>query len=202
MRIWTTQTVSFWDQLNQQGVVHCDAKRSWGADEMKEAYDWMAGQMTRRIGPAPEGVVFPIWGWKQVGCYKKEYHGCIADCGGDDDEFVFITADIPDDLVLLSDFDDWHCVLNHWYADSLRHKNEPDEEAAIVKSWDNIFNLDRHGHYIRHRRNRNIQATFWELRLEWVTAISRIKGYQRWRQQRYERYNDAIGTSRDTTACP
>ena len=187
MRIWTTQTVLFWNQLQEHGVIHCDTSKSWGSSDYKEAYDWMAAQMVKRIGPAPEGVDYPIWGWQQVGCYKKEYHGSVADGSGEDDEFVFITAEIPDDLVLLSDFDNWHCVLNHWYADLLRHRNEIDEEAAIIKSWDNIFDLNRRGRYIRHRRNRTIQATFWEMRLEWVTATSRIKGYQRWLQQRHEK---------------
>lgn len=185
MRIWTTQTIFFWNQLQEQGVIHCNTSKSWGAIDFKEAYDWMAAQMTNRIGPAPEGVDYPIWGWQQVGCYKKEYHGRLSDCGGDDDEFVFITADIPDNLVLLSDFDDWHCVLNHIHTDFQRRKSEPDEEAAIIRSWDAIFDLNRRGRYIRHRRNRTIQATFWELRLEWVSATARIKGYQQWLQQRF-----------------
>lgn len=189
MRIWTTQTVSFWNKLQEQGVIHCDTSKSWGSNDYKEAYDWMVGQMINRIGPAPEGVDYPIWGWQQVGCSKKEYHGSVADCSGDDDEFVFITADIPDELVLLSDFCDWHCVLNHCHTDFQCSEKEANDEAGIIKSWDTIFDLNRRGRYIKHRRNRTIQATFWELRLEWVTATSRIKGFQRWQQQRFEKYN-------------
>ena len=189
MRIWTTHSLPFWNRLQEQGVVRCDTDLSCWASDFKEAYDWMADQMTRRIGPAPfPEVQYPIWGWRQVGSYKKEYHGSLTDCGGEEDEFVFITADIPDHLVLLSDFDLWHCVLNHSYADYIKHRHEPDEEAAIVKSWENIFNLDQRGHSIRHRRNRSIQATFWELRAEWVTGTTRIKGFQRWKQQDLEKW--------------
>ena len=174
MRIWTTQTVSFWNQLQEQGVVHCDTSKSWGSNDFKEAYDWMVAQMASRIGPAPEGVDYPIWGWQQVGCYKKEYHGSVTGYS-EEEGAVFITADIPDNLVLLSDFDDWHFVLNHMHTDFRWRGKEADREAAIIKSWDTIFDLNRRGHWIRHRRNRTIQATFWELRLEWVTGVSRLK---------------------------
>ena len=188
MRIWTTQSVDFWNQLQEQGVIYCSTQKSYWAEEFRGPYDWMASLMVKRVGPPPvPGVDYPIWGWQQVGSYKKDYHGSMTDCAGEDDEFVFMTVDIPDNQVLLSDFNLWHCVLNHWYADLEKHKNEPDEEAAIVKSWDNIFDFNRRGKYIRHRRNLWIQATFWELRKEWVLDSKRIKGYRLYRQQLFER---------------
>lgn len=189
MRIWTTQTVPFWNKLQEQGVAFCDPSKSEGSGDFKEAYDWMVVQMIKRLGPPPRlEIIYPVWGWQQVGSYKKEYHGSICDCGGKDDEFMFITAEIPDNLTLLSDFDWWHCVLNHWYADTLKHKKEPDEEAAIIKSWDNIFDLNRRGHGIKYRRNRWIQATFWELRKEWVVSAQRVKGYQKWQAEQMKKW--------------
>ena len=44
MRIWTTQSISFWEQLQTQGIVYCDTEKSFWAEEFKEAYDWMANQ--------------------------------------------------------------------------------------------------------------------------------------------------------------
>ena len=182
MRVWTTQTVSFWDQLQEQGVVHCDTAKSWGATEMKEAYDGLVEQMVIRIGPPPRPEIkYPIWGWYQVGSHKKELPPNYSDCGGDDDEFVFITAEIPEGEVLLSDFEMWHFVLNHWYLPVNKRDKEKGEES-IIKSWDLIFELNRRVWGFPLRRNRQIQATFWELRKEWVIGVTQIKGYQRWRQ--------------------
>ena len=142
MRIWTTQSLSLWNQLQEQGVAYANTAKSLGTGDYKEAYEWMAAQMVKRVGPAPlPEVRFPLWGWQQVGSYKKEYHGSLSVCDGNGEEYVFIAADIPDDQLLLSDFYWWHAVLNHTYADMLKHKNEPDEEAAIIRSWDNIFDL-------------------------------------------------------------
>lgn len=187
MRIWTTQTVGFWNQLQENGVAFCDTAKSWGAKDMTEAYDWMAEQMTKRIGPPPRPEIkYPIWGYQQVGNYKKEYHGGYSACSGDDDEFVFMTLNVPDEMVLLSDFDMWHHVLNHWCI-ARNKKEDTDDEERIIKSWDLIFDLDTiHWCANRKRRNRYIQACFWELHREWVTEWHCIKGYQRWVQQQKE----------------
>ena len=165
--------------------MYCDTSKSSGLEDYKEAYGWMAEQMRKRIGPPPiPEVEYPLWGWQQHGSYKKEYHGSQSDCGGDDDEFIFITANIPDDMVLLSDFNMWHHVLNHWCIARTKREETEDEEQ-IIKSWDLIFDLDaRHRCANQMRRNRFIQATFWELRLDWVTATSRITGYQQWLKQK------------------
>lgn len=176
MRIWTTQSLSLWHQLQKLGVAYASTAKSLGSGDYKEAYEWMAAQMVQRVGPPPlPEVKFPLWGWQQVGSYKKEYHGSLSDCDEKGKEYVFITADIPDDQILLSDFYWWHAVLNHTYADMLKHKNEPDEEAAIIRSWDNVFDLSQCGHGYKHRRNRWIQATFWELRMEWVKEFFLLK---------------------------
>lgn len=188
MRIWTTQPISFWAQLQENGVAFCETAKSLGVLDWKEAYDWMSSQMIRRIGlpPRPE-IVYPVWGWQQVGCYKKEYHGSYYDCGGKEDEFVFITAQIPDEKVLLSDYTMWHFVLGNFCIERSKKEYTKDENR-IEKSWELIFDLEtRHWCARTKRRNRTIQATFWELRREWVTDIVMIKGYQRWHQQRIEK---------------
>jgi len=180
MRIWTTQTLSFWNLLQEQGTVHCDSDRATADEFFKNAYDWMASEMAARIGPPPRaGIAYPIWGWQQVGCYKKELHPGYNDCGGDEDEFVFITADIPADQMLLSDFDMWNLVLNGIRIPTGRRDRKEDEES-VRKSWELIFDLDRPVRGYPSRRNRRIQATFWELRKEWIVSAQRISGYQAW----------------------
>ena len=189
MRIWTTQAIPFWNQLQEQGVAYCNPSKSEGAGDFKEAYDWMVAQMTKRLGPPPRPeIIYPVWGWQQYGSYKKEYHGSISACSGDDDEFMFITAEIPDDMVLLSDFDLWHFVLNHWCI-ARSKKEDTEDEERIIKSWELIFDLTtQHWCANQKRRNRWIQATSWELRKEWVVSARRIKGYQKWQAEQMKKW--------------
>ena len=60
--------------------------------------------------------------------------------------------------------------------------------VPLIRSWERVFDLDtRFGYAPRMRRNRDIQATFWELRLEWVTSSSRLTGYQEWQRRKREK---------------
>ncbi len=39
---------------------------------IRRNYEWLISQMIKRIGPPPEGVVYPVWAWyKQNGKRKK-----------------------------------------------------------------------------------------------------------------------------------
>ncbi len=80
---------------------------------------------------------------------------------------VLLAIDVPDDMVLLSDFDMWHNILNDGYL-ALYGKDdidEPDEDEKI-KSWENVFNIDIVTDYWN--TPKSTQATFWELKKEWV----------------------------------
>lgn len=80
---------------------------------------------------------------------------------------VLMTIDIPDALVLLSDFDTWHVILNDGYL-PLWERDDQEEftEEEKIRSWDNVFcwkeNTDLWS------SPKTTQATFWELKKEWV----------------------------------
>ena len=80
---------------------------------------------------------------------------------------VLLTIDIPDNMVLLSDFDMWHVVLNDGYL-PLYDKDDSEEpsEDEKLKSWENVFYIDvvTDCWYVP----KTTQATFWELKKEWV----------------------------------
>lgn len=60
MRLWTIQTIEFYDALQKNGVVHCD-RESWLCWEYREMYDWMADEMRKRIGNPPNpDVRYPL----------------------------------------------------------------------------------------------------------------------------------------------
>lgn len=56
---------------------------------------------------------------------------------------VLITFEIPDDKVLLSDFDMWHVILNDEYL-PLTASEDKDifTEEEKIPSWDNVFRYD------------------------------------------------------------
>lgn len=196
MRLWTVQSSSAFIALNRDGVLYCDSPRTADhlddgeSDMFRRAYDWMMDQMEKRIpAPRPKDAQFPLWAWAQVGSYKKEYHpfGHVYTHG----KSVLLELDVPDDQVLLSDYDIWYCVANRWstYLDPLMErklKHYQDEHVTagfddlpkelkdyVTSSWERAFDLNnRDKAFPNMKRNRMIQATLWQIRTEWV------KGYQ------------------------
>lgn len=110
---------------------------------------------------------------------------------------VRIALDVPDELVLLSDFETWHYPLNRWYLprseedEKLFEKelaalglslllpaNLPDQlRKRMEKSWEIIFDLAFYWEELnRPWEEKSIQATLWEIRLEWVTKLEMFTG--------------------------
>ena len=65
MILWTIQPDEVFDEINRLGVYHCDPVKADVQGMFPEQYDWLAGQMRKRIGPPPEGVSYPVWAWYQ-----------------------------------------------------------------------------------------------------------------------------------------
>lgn len=110
---------------------------------------------------------------------------------------VRIALDVPDELVLLSDFEMWHYPLNRWYLPRSEEDDKlferelaaegfrvplpdilPDQlRVKMEKSWENIFDLEFYWEDLnRPREEKSIQATTWEIRLEWVIKLEMFNG--------------------------
>ena len=166
--------------------------------EFAFAYGWLADVMHRRIGPAPEGcnATWPVFSWVlHNGLSPLAYDREQNSPGSEDpnDAGFLVGFDVPDDKYLLSDFDDWHYVLNNWFLPSCgsaiddpdcegdrfeelcrRHGCEsyglfdeassiPEVEAARRANWERIVDYPHD--------NGSVQATTWELRSEWVFLV-------------------------------
>ena len=192
MRLWTIQGIEIYEQLQRDGVAYCTTP-AWADDEMfLKAYGWMAGQMRQRIGEPPiKDIKYPMWAWYQFNSAKSKkptrsyfyiQEGISA----------YMEIEIPDNKVLLSDFINWHNVLNQYPLTNWRRIDKKidllEKEAGkslvfddypvevqkeIEKSWEAIFDLDRRDKEVgrTHKRNRSIQATFWMLKPKNVISV-------------------------------
>ena len=184
--IWTIQPEPFYEQLKIEKVFHCNPALT---DEyFRKAYDWLAQQMAVRIGPPPDGILYPIWAWHTIDGKNQKPDLRRSEYKEYDAQPVCLELQIPDNQVLLSDYDAWHIVLyNGYYFDYTNDEEAdiqdawfdslpPDEQTNVkTKSWEKIFdiysqNADSEGLYV--------QATFWELRLEQVVSVRHFKGRQ------------------------
>ena len=92
---------------------------------------------------------------------------------------VQIEFEVDSDCVLLSDFDDWHFVLNHSYIadsetefDEFYKMNHKDEKERIEESWNKIFDIGRDiSNWTVPLDKKSIQATLWGFRLEQVKKV-------------------------------
>ena len=176
---WTIQDMAAWERLQRTGVLRGDGRRV--PAYYRYAYRWMSDQMRLRL--SPYHARFPLWGWSHWQGIKQ----CRPDLRASGHlakglPGVRIELELPEDSVLLSDFDSWHCVLNHCYLSI----NEQEDESfvreleragveqtwpypepfhlRVVSSWQYIFDLEAGDVEWRGSLSeRSIQATFWEL---------------------------------------
>ena len=191
MLLWSIQRIPAWDQLRATGVLRGSADHAIA--DFADAYGWMREQMARRIGPPPEPEGYPVWAWCRYSGVRKPKPD-LRYCGylGKGEPGVRIEVECDAAGVLLSDFEHWHHVLNGWYLaaspcdddafsaemrarglDYAARLGVPDVAARVRKSWDLVFDLQRHvPEWTRPPDERYVQACLWEVRLEQVRGVT------------------------------
>lgn len=172
MLLYHHTTMKIWEETVSSGKFRTDGRKV--LRDFLPPYRWLAGKMAEKIGPPPKGVRYPVWAWRSWrGKERPDLRfGGHLEKGA---QGVQLELDIPDDRVLLSDFDGWHFVLNGNYLSFC----EEEWDAAIgagrdtvVKSWDGIFLLNRFGKNPEwFGEERSVQGTFWELTTDMVTEV-------------------------------
>jgi small-conductance mechanosensitive channel len=188
MKLWTIQPIEVWELLQQQGFYR--GAKEYVYEDFLSSYDWLIGEMEKRLGQRPEQESYPVWAWKHWnGLYVRpdlRFSGHLEK----GTRGVRLEIDIPDEQVVLSEFGKWHYVLNYWYLaetdqdweafnkeinkrglNYFRQKPLPDPyyHQKIVDSWQRIFDIEPKNE--DERRDLSIQATFWELKLEQVRKV-------------------------------
>ena len=185
MILWTIQPEEVFDEIQNNGVYRCDINKSGMKDFADLQYDWMVSQMKKRIGPPPEGVTYPVWAYYRWSYTKKrpDLRAVRWYWGQKGDKFYRLEIEIPDDEVLLSDFDGWAWqVLNSWLFSDTEEEDKkiekfykslsPEEQKEYkFKNWERVFDISPLDNgWIR--RGESIQATFWELRKEHILKVT------------------------------
>ena len=184
MLLWTMQPVEVYDALKKNGVYRCDITKSDYAsyEQFTDAYDWMKEQLTDRCGN-PKHIKDMVWAWHTYDGKHKKPDLRHTGFGKKGEKEVCLEIDIPDNEVLLSDFDEWHNVLNRWFCDNSQNEEEWEHiqeeldnlpgdvrDKKIRESWQRIFDIKQYktdwrsnGYYV--------QAVFWELKLEQIKKV-------------------------------
>lgn len=182
MKLWTMQPIKVWEKIEKDGVFHCDEKLSENNEDFKESYAWMVEQMDKRM-KHPNKCVLPVWAWHTYNWENKKPDLRESGFGNPKERCVCLELEIPDEEVLLSDFNAWHYVLNHsWFDDSKNEEewdklhewfdNLPGEEREKlrIESWQKIFNVEPYEDEWS-TNGRYVQAVFWELKKDHVKKV-------------------------------
>lgn len=188
MILWTIQSEEVYNIIMSEGVYRCDTSLAFWSDSLNDGYDWMADQMRKRIGNPPDGVVYPVWAHYQwEGERKKpDLRRERWANGWKGDPFVCMEIDIPDEEVLLSDFDAWSIILLNGLLSTTEDEDRvleaqyealsPKEQKAFQhKNWEAVFDLTPIDNEWALKGD-SIQASFWELRKEEVKRVWFFKG--------------------------
>ena len=184
MRLWTIQPIEVYEILKEKGVFTCEEEKSELFKDFKNSYDWLIGKMDEKNIEHPNDINYPIWAWHTRDWKNKKPDLREGGYGERGTKSVCLELEISDDRVLLSDFDLWHYVLNHWFIDDSTNEEEWEEihqefekkpyeerEKLILESWNKIFNVKPFIIENWITIGRYVQATFWELKMEDVKKV-------------------------------
>lgn len=186
MRLWTMQPVEVYDILMKDGVFRCDPEKV-GEPSFIDRYGWMNEKLNEK-DTKPDDVEYPIWAWFRFNSKEKKpdlRHSCYGPRG---EKMVCLELEVPDEKVLLTDFDLWHFVLNDWWLDTSMFKygfteeeydlnqkwfkwlSEDEQRREKEKSWEMVLNIEPfESDWIA--RGQYVQAVFWELKKEYVRKV-------------------------------
>ena len=198
MKLYSVQPLAVYDLLCREGLFHSrpqdypDSALNLFNDDFKfaVAYQWLIERMIE-IGLArPHPEVFPVWAylyWINRAKPKPDLRYTALKRWGKSGRQVLLTMIIPDDRVLLSDYDQWFSCLCYGPAGSVRDMeafwrrseklgprpyDQPYPEPfhqELLDTWRLVLNLAAARKKNRiSTANQCIQATFWELTADQV----------------------------------
>ena len=135
MRLWTIQDQPGYERLLERETLYGDWRRV--DRDFKKPYQWLCWQMEEREISLKGRC--PMWAWSHKPDMRLTAHSWRGAHG-----VVRLELEVPDELVLLSNFEAWHCVLNDHYLvtnDEELEKMFDYPRDEVVASWQKIFDL-------------------------------------------------------------
>lgn len=188
MIVWTIQPYKIYQEILDSDSFYCNPKLSINLKDdvdFLRAYHWIIRQMIKRIGPSKESNAYPIWAWYRSHDYKHQRPDFrwVKDYPDE----VCMELEIPEEEILLSDFQGWHFVLNDWYYSDAMNQDEwdskdkwfnelPAKKQQLVKekSWQRIFDVTpRHGEW--DANGKSVQACFWSIEKKYIRKVWRLQ---------------------------
>lgn len=178
MKLFSIQSPDVWNTLQTSGIFRATKERSENlqtSDDIEifaPAYEYMTDFMLLKGIDKPLKYDFkintPIWAWYLHN--GKNFVDLRMETKVNKKGTCCIELDIPDNVVLLSGYETWHYALNKWYLpesywDNTDLSDKEYTSKEIENSWQRCFTPD----FLSHESY--IQATFFEMRLEWVKNV-------------------------------
>jgi hypothetical protein len=182
MILYTFQEEFKWLELQETGILKADESIIC-LEDFQPSYAWLESKMHELL-PKPEiECKHAVWAWFRYNNKKKPRLKGQIEKGKIG---YLIQFEIDDNLVLLSDFDKWHLILNHTEEDLKNKKtihdltdNQDDlsmyedegfevQGDKLVFDWNKII-LDKDSF------EPTIQATFWYLKKEQIISYKKFK---------------------------
>lgn len=185
MKIYSFQRLFVWDCLQELGMYHpfhIEAYDAFLRDEVGDwgflkAYAWLREEMKKRQIESHISESHLCWGWAQWWGKKKmpDKRYKTVNRFFENEPFVMLELDVPENRILLTDFDAWHFVLNEWFLGSEkdmdtfdaqydRHDKTIECREKIRQSWQLIFDLPRVCEHLEFKPEEQIvQATFFDI---------------------------------------
>ena len=177
--LWTIQHIDAYEEMKKTGVLRANEQFLFCQDDMRYAYDWIAQQMCTRVVTSPPNVRYPVWAWYQWEGKRKRRDLRYSGYAKRGTPMVQIEFVVEDKNVLLSDFDDWHGVLNNTYIadnqedfDRFYLPGSEESQEEIYASWEKVFDLDRYTpNWDCPPERKSIQACLWEVHMSQVKKV-------------------------------
>lgn len=188
LQLWSIQTMGAYQELRRTGVLRVSGEHV--DPSFVQAYRWMGGALEQRVAK-PRGFTgsYPVWAWFQYdGLHRKKPR--LRDGGllAPGSKGVLLELLVESELVLRSDFQKWHAVLNEDYlpldssdqdafdewASSIDDSEEMKRAVRdrVEASWSRVFDVEAHASDCwEGPEEREVQAVLWQIEASMVSSV-------------------------------
>lgn len=189
MKFSTIQHIEVLNTLLQTGVYVpptdlTDSKYESCYVDHTTQYEWLLTQQRIHIKSNPHESRSVVWGFIDMPISRHLRIAEPSDCASNCDEYItsynnsaIIILEVPDELVLKTDYEMWHCALNN--APVIYQDGATDEEYEqllsvnmthdqMIESWLTLIDC------CKHPVNTTYQGTVWHLQKEWIRFYEQL----------------------------